>query len=414
MKNTVRWFLCAAGILWAASFVRAAEGERLFHVENRLHVGYDDNVTQSDTNKIDSVEITEDFTLTADRKLERGFWSLRYRTRYTVYQDREDDSNDWDHFLDALVNWDATPRVNLGLVDSFVYRDSAEVFGTDGTLRQGDDTYYYNTVNGTVSTILSPAWRTDVSGRYQFLRYDEDKLADREDYDVYAAGVTLRNQRTASMAWFGEFRYEMQEYDGALETTDYDIAYYGSTEDPNVIPDRGFDSVSVGAGLDQVFTPRLNGTLRGGYMLKTFDAANTDDDSSPYGEALLSYAASEETRFTLSAVYSLYQSGIQTFAGQDRLSLALSLTQELTAKITGHAGVTYMDSQYDAVNSVNTVDESSVTDGSEDALAAFVRLAYRLNRSNWLEAGYKFTDFSSDFQENYTRNLFDVAWKTRL
>lgn len=201
MKNTVRWFLCAAGILWAASFVRAAEGERLFHVENRLHVGYDDNVTQSDTNKIDSVEITEDFTLTADRKLERGFWSLRYRTRYTVYQDREDDSNDWDHFLDALVNWDATPRVNLGLVDSFVYRDSAEVFGTDGTLRQGDDTYYYNTVNGTVSTILSPAWRTDVSGRYQFLRYDEDKLADREDYDVYAAGVTLRNQRTASMAW---------------------------------------------------------------------------------------------------------------------------------------------------------------------------------------------------------------------
>lgn len=414
MNKTIRWMLCAAGILWGATFARAAEGERLFHVENRLSVGYDDNIYLTETNETDSITVTEDVTLSADRKLERGFWNLRYRTLYTVFDDREDDKNDWDHYLDAVLNWDASPRVNLGLVDSFVYRDSSEVFGADGTLRQGNDTYYYNTVNGTVSTVLTPTMRTDFSGRYQLLRYDEENLADREDYDIYAAGVTLRNQQTASWAWFGEFRYETQDYTGAGKATDTPLNYYGTTEDPNVIPDRGFDTYSLGAGLDQILNPRLNGTIRGGYMLKNFTAANTEDDSSPYAEALLTYASSEVTRFSLSAAYSLYQSSILTFSGQDRLSMALSLSHELTAKISGYAGVTYIDSKYTAENSVDTVDAASVSDGSEDGLGAYVRLAYRLNRSNWLEAGFRTTDFSSDFQQDYTQNLFDLAWKTRL
>lgn len=414
MKKMIRWLLCVAGILWGTTWAWAAEGERLFHLDNRLSVAYDDNVTQSETNEIDSVEVVEDITLSASRKLERGFWSLRYRTFYTAYEAEEKEDNDWNHYLDAVLNWNASPRVNLGLVDSFVYRDSAEVFGADGTLRQGDDTYYYNTVNGTVSTVLTPTMRTDLSGRYQFLRYDDQDQADREDYDIYAAGITLRNQQAANWAWFGEFRYELQDYIGADEVTDYNVSYPGSTEDPNVIPDRGFDTFSLGVGMDQVFNPRLSGMIRGGYMLKTFDAANTDDDSSPYGEATLSYAASELTRFALSAVYSLYQSGLQTFAGQDRLSFALSLSHELTAKISGYAGVTYMDSSYEAQNSVDTIDVATVSDGSEDALGAYARLAYRLNRSNWLEAGYKITDFSSDFQNDYTRNIFDVAWRTRL
>jgi hypothetical protein len=416
MKNSMKWFLCAAGILWGAMCGRAAEGERLFHLENRLHMGYDDNVTQqSGTNEIDSVVIREDLTLTADRKWEKGFWSLRYRTFYDLYNDQDEVlDNAWNHYLDATVNWDLSPRLNLGLVESFVYSDSAEVFGTDGTLRQGDNTYYYNTVNGTVSSMISPTFRTDVSGRYQFLRYDDLGQSNREDYDTYAAGVTLRKQQTKSVSLFGELRLETQDYSGAGEVSEDGVYYPGSTESSRVIPDRGFDTYSIGGGWDQLYTPQLNSSIRGGYMLKDMSAANTDSETSPYAEALVSYAVSDATRFTLSAVYSLYQSSLLTFSSQDRASFALSLAHDLTAKISAYAGATYMNSQYSAQDSVDTISEASVTDGSEDAYSLYARLAYSLNRSNWLEAGFKTTDFTSDFQEEFTQNIFDIAWKTRL
>ena len=45
-----------------------------------------------------------------------------------------------------------------------------------------------------------------------------------------------------------------------------------------------------------------------------------------------------------------------------------------------------------------------------------MRLSYRLNRVNWLEAGYQFVMLDSDLagRESYERNRVDVGWKIQL
>lgn len=395
----------------------ASEGERLFHLENRVQLKYNDNINQSsdsDTNKTDGMVIADDVTVTADRNLENGFIGLRYRTVYTAYDDRESDNTDWNHDLSVILNRILTPRVTLGLVENFIYVESPEVFAPDGTLQHQNSTYIYNTVNGTVSTLIRPLLRLDTSGRYQFIRYDEQSLSQREDYDIYAAGLTLRNQWAKETSVFTEVRYESQSYTGALDTQDGSISFPGSPEQHNVVPDRGFDTISFGAGIDRIFTQQLNGSLRGGLMQKTYSEANTDNESAPYAEASVGYAASASTRFALSAVYSLYQSSLITFVNQTRTSFALSATHDLTSKISGSVGATLIDSQYDAKDSVNTLSEATVEDGSETAYSLYARLAYSVNRSNWLEVGVNTTNLSSDYSEGFDQNIFDISWKTRL
>ena len=44
------------------------------------------------------------------------------------------------------------------------------------------------------------------------------------------------------------------------------------------------------------------------------------------------------------------------------------------------------------------------------------RLAYRLNRINWIEAGWQYVMLDSDIpnRESYQRNRIDLGWKIQL
>jgi len=46
----------------------------------------------------------------------------------------------------------------------------------------------------------------------------------------------------------------------------------------------------------------------------------------------------------------------------------------------------------------------------------FARATYRVNRINWIEAGYQYVMFDSDVsgRESYERNRIDVGWKIQL
>jgi hypothetical protein len=48
------------------------------------------------------------------------------------------------------------------------------------------------------------------------------------------------------------------------------------------------------------------------------------------------------------------------------------------------------------------------------------RATYKVNRSNWIEAGWQYQDFATDYEDSvlarvpYERNRLDVGWKTQF
>ena len=90
----------------------------------------------------------------------------------------------------------------------------------------------------------------------------------------------------------------------------------------------------------------------------------------------------------------------------------------MTARISLYLTGSYIDSQYKADQAVKTA--YGVRDGSEDAVQVSARATYKVNRSNWLEAGWEFTDLSSglktdagaSIRDSYDENRVDVGWKT--
>jgi len=414
MKKNAYWI---SGLTAALVIGMATANARPIKVDYRLGLRYDDNVTQraSGDDKKNSLVVFNRLSLDLESVSDAGYFGLRYGTTYTWYDDRPTSASDWNHSLNVKFSRTFNPRLVLALNDTFTYVESPELQREDGALFRDDSSYSYNTLNGSLTTVLKPSLSLDWSGRHSFLRYEDNGLADREDYDLIAAGLVLRSTLTKDSSIFAEVRYETQDYLGAGEPGGA-IDYPGSTDAALTqdIPDRGTKTISYGVGVNQMFSPNLIGSARGGYMTKDFDAANAGSESAPYGEASLTVVPAPATRITFSANYSLYQSSLITFANQTRTSFAINLSQDLGPKLTAYLGASYIESEYESKTSVDTLNQGGVLDGTEESYDVSARLAYRLNRMNYFELGFTTTDLSSDLRDEFTRNRYDMSWNLRL
>jgi hypothetical protein len=97
-----------AGLLFAlAAPALAADAASPIHMNNRLRLGYDDNVYQVDdpvrqrSGEADSFRIIEEIEMLVSMNLERTYLGLRYRPSLVWYSDRNDDDTDLLHDLDV-------------------------------------------------------------------------------------------------------------------------------------------------------------------------------------------------------------------------------------------------------------------------------------------------------------------------
>lgn len=406
-----------AAVLAAGSAAWAAEGQSPFHVENSLRLGYDDNVTYASADKLDSVFITEELSLSLDQVYQTGFLGIRYRPALTWYEDLGDGSqSDWSHVADVTWSQQLSRRLTLSLQDTFYVYDRSDVIDADGALRQANYGYIYNSASAALNVMLTPKARLSGVGRYQIMRYDEEFLSMRDDFDIVAGGLSFGLQVGKSATVFVDGALEDISYDHAGEATTevYMPGYAGTTV--TEIPDRSAQTYSVGLGLENTFSPNLMGRVRAGYSAKEMDAANMADDDSPYGELSVTIAPKPTTRLTLGAGYSMYQSGLTTFANQQRTTLSANLAHDLTAKITLSLIAQYYMSDYESESSVDVVEASTVSDGSESAITAGLRASYAVTRNNYVDVGYTYTQFDSDFtgRTDAERNRVDLGWRIRM
>ncbi|MBU1692989.1 MAG: outer membrane beta-barrel protein [Verrucomicrobia bacterium] len=397
MKRTT-WIYLAVGVLLVLGEVAGAlEGVKPYQIVNRLRLEYDDNIYLEENDKNSSLKIIEEIEILLNYRLEQTFLSLRYRPSFVWWENREPDDTDLQHEFDFILNYVFTPRLALSLVDTFRRGDLPELTDRDVLVREKDD-FIYNTANGTLSYMLRPQTRLDVAGRYILMRYDNDTTADSDDFDLLVGGLTLRHQVMPETALFGEFR---------MEDIDYEIE------------DRGAQTLSAGGGVEHTFNPNLIAMMSVGYQDKSYNMDALGSDTSPYADASVTFVPSPATRLSLGGGYSLFETDVYPYANQTRARIFASLAHDFTARISLYLSGAYTDGKYESADSI---EPGQVSDGHEKVTQVSTRATYKLNRSNWLEAGWQFVDFKSELKDSfggnlrssYERNRLHLGWKTQF
>lgn len=399
--NWKTFLLASVAVLFALQGVVLAQGEgRAFQVVNRLRLEYDDNIREENKGEEDeSVKVIEEIEFVGNVSLEQTFLSLRYKPGFVYWADRDEDNEDIHHDLDFILNHEFTPRLSLGVKESLKVAQLPELMERGTVVRQEND-YTYNTVNGTVSVNLRPETRFDIAGRHILLRYDEEEVADFQDYDIMVGGLTLRNQFVPETAVLAELRAESAEY------VNDDIV------------DRGFDTMEAGLGLEQIFSASVLGSARAGIMEKDMETAS-GNESSPYGEASLTFLPSPATRISLGASFALMETDVYPFSNQERTRFFASIAHDITARLSAYLSTGYSIGDYDS-DDIATGAEAEAetllqsTSGSEDIAQVSARLTYQVTKSNWLETGWQYYNVESDLRGDYERNRIHLGWKVQL
>ncbi len=404
MKWT-KWLCAFLFVLAMADAAWAREGAKPFQVNNRLRFEYDDNIYQSENDKESSFKIIEELEFLVNFNLQNTYIGVRYRPSYVWWDDRPSDSTDFQNELDFILNQTFSPRVTLSVVDTLRRGESPKLKDGNGDLVRENSDFYYNTLNGTLGYLLRPSTRLELAGRYIALRYDEDIYSNSEDYDLFVGGLTLRHQVVPETTLIGEFRGEGVEYEG---------------------PDRGSKSVYVGGGVEQIFSPSLIGNVVGGFQQKEFNDDKIDSQSSPYVDASATFLPTPATRISAGVGYSMFETEVYPFASQDRAQMYASIAHDLTARVALYLSGSYIVGDYSADQALREPDPAhplvGAKDGKEETLQVSARVTYQVNRSNWLEAGWQYSDFTSDLEynngakmrEDFVENRVDVGWKTQF
>ena len=397
----IRLFIVAACLLALAA---PAFAESPIHLNNRLRLGYDDNVYQAGEatasdgstvthDKTDSFRVVEELEMLVNLNLQRTYLGLRYRPSFIWYSDRDDDDTDFLHDVDLNFVQKITPALALSISDTLRASQLPELQDENYVVRANDDNYY-NSALATLSYNVRPETRLDLSGRYILLRYTED-ANENDNYYSAVGGLTLRQQLASRTTLMGDLRYQTVVYDEAEEAFNRDA-----------------NSMFAGLGVEQTFNPKLLGSLRAGVEQRMYDNEAVDDNTQPYGELSMTFLPTPATRITGAASYSIYESDVASYLSQNRTYLSLSFAHDFTTKLNFYLSGAYSLNQYEADYAL----ETGAVDADENSYLVSARLAYRINRINWLEVGYQFIKLDSDLanRESYDRNRFDIGWKIQL
>lgn len=391
-----------AGLLFAlAAPALAVSADSPIHMNNRIRLGFDDNIYQSDDlpelgrTPQDSFRVIEEIELLVNLNLERTYLGLRYRPSVIWYDKREPSSTDFLNDLDVNFIHNFSPSLALSLSDTLRAGQLPELQDGNYIVREKDDNYY-NSAMATLSYNLRPETRVDLSGRYITLTYASDSPAkDNNDYYSVVGGLTLRQQLASRTTVMGDLRFQTLTYNEA-----------------GVDNNRDAETTFAGVGVEQTFNPQVLGSLRGGVESRAYDNDLYDDNTAPYGEASVTFLPTPATRITGAASYTIYESDVDRYLSQNRTYLSLSAAHDFSAKLSFYISGAYTLNAYEQDYAL----DEDLQDADEKSFLLSARLAYRVNRINWIEAGWQYVQLDSDVtnRESYQRNRFDVGWKIQL
>jgi hypothetical protein len=369
-----------AGLMFGQIF---AEGESPIRVSNTVRVGYDDNAySNTDNKKTTFVKDIVDLSFSAAFTDQT---TLQAKSQFMLLDDVNGTSLNPN--LYATLSHAVSPRLLMRLTETYLTGDSA---GKTGALKEDTRYLYYNNKVGvSADYVLTEKDRIEGSLDYGVLRNEDDeKRGLNGDTTTVEAGTSWKRdiilQRTYSTI---NLRQRWVEYDHN---------------------NSSFEATDLSAGLNHTFTQELQGYAEGGLtqVRPDYPAPSKSESSiNPLVRAGLSYSPSPRTRFSGDLGHSYVASGDNNYGGQTTTDLRFGIQREITAKLMAKATASFARTDYSA-------DDSKTTkSNTEDRMDLELRLTYQLNRMNFLEAGIKHTESTSENYSDWERNVVDVGWR---
>lgn len=379
-------FVVAAMLPWQA----ISEGVDNLDISNRLRVEYDDNIRSTTDNKQDSLKVIERLNLDWGVRSEQTVLNLAYRPTFLYWADRDDDETDLHHSFDGSIRHTVSSRLSVNIDDTLRLTERPELIDRGSVIRQEND-FSYNSLRGSLNYSLREATQAQLVGRHNRLAYEDDDVAARKDYEITVGGVTLRHVYNPSTTVSANLRTEA-------------LGYSNSSRDS--------DTVYLGAGASHRLSDILSSSVNAGYQSRDFDNAYRDSNDAPYGEASLTFSPTPQTQVSTGVSHSQYEADVFPYASRERTRVHASLAHAFTGRITGFLTLAHSENIYNGMEV--PAGFPPIPDGEEETKQVSARVTYNLNQTNRLDAGWQFTDLSSDLRQEFERNRLHVGWVIQL
>ena len=374
--------------------------ERVVKFQNNLRVGYDDNIYSS-PDKVESVYIADIINLSAKLNFSTRtdallYWEPEFRYRFDAepkfitYQT-----------LYARLNHALSQRVFLTISDRFRYQQKEGQSGP--ALDDFNQNYIENDLMGALDIALDEKSFIGVGAGYEFRIWDD---SDYGEWNNGTGGGNNYDKVKGDLSYNRDLKPNKTTVMGGLNANT--LTYDGSR--------GGYDTIALLVGVDQNFTPTLNGFGRVGYQFSSIDTVGTSDDTSaPYLQAGLEAQPSARTSITGSLGYSLSRSDNTVYNAQDRFNVGVGASHDITAKISLSGSFSYIFSNYDSKYANNP----AAPDAKDNYFTLGARGSYQVNRNNFVELGYLFRTRSVSADgggslSDWDGNRVDLSWRLRL
>lgn len=396
MRQLQRTLLLASSVLitWSATAQNLP-----FQVFNFLSVEYDDNIfTTGDSAEVppqESFKIMNQIEFLLDSQQGNTYYGVRYSPSLVWFEDRPGDSTDVNHQLDLILNQDFSPRTSLNLKHVLRAANEPELVDDDVTFRSNND-YLYNSFDARLLTQVTPnKTSVQVSGRFVDFSYDDDQVADTNDYQEMTAGLDVIQVVMPETTVSGQLRYSEVDYDADL---------------------RDYDNFQIGLAASRVFNPKFEAQIRGGVEMHNSDDPIAEDLDSPYLSGSLVFLPAQGTRVTLGLGYAQDKSPVQIFSTQEKTTLSATFSRDLSAALRLHLTGLYSMGSFSRSNATEAFNPEVHSAGDEELLRFVSTLSYRVDVRNSVEATLRYTELDSDVRpgSDYDRTRVSLGWKYSL
>jgi hypothetical protein len=296
-------------------------------------------------------------------------------------------------YLEFSLAYKVTPRLTLHFSTFSAYESQPEL-GTSLSANFRLGNYFRSENHLSAHYRLSPRWSSVTGYSFNALEY-ENPAASGHDRLEHAFSQQLRYLWMPTTTVSGDYRFSLNESQSAQgEST----------------------TQSLGAGLEQSFSPRFRAGLHTGVE---FRSGNSGGQTSPYAETSLEYelgslasrGSGASTYIIWINRYSIEESDLQTAAGRETFRTNLKLNVAMTARISASVGLSYSHGDNGTSNQISSRSLGGSSTESTFDITPSVR--YAITQRCAFTAGYRYTDVSRGSGAAALQPLQSVASYTR-
>jgi hypothetical protein len=376
-----------------------------FHLSASVRSGYDDNVNTSSVNQEGSPFSGANLSLTYDFGTPRTKLSLGAGAGVTYYWDKISTAGtnnyDTNENLSFSLTHKVNPRLTLSTVDYLTYQSEPDFSISQGVNHRSGN-FFFTEDKFSADYLWTPRFSTSTSYTFTALNYDDIATGIFEDRFENVFGNEFRFLIWPTTSLIAEYRFELVNYTHEGEVIAPAVFINGVKVAPATRLERDSTTQYLLAGFDHIFNPRFSVTFRGGAQFRDFSQGS--NESSPYFEGTLKYVLGKQTSVAWTNSYGLEASDAAQSQSRQTFRTGVTAKHDFTPRISGNLAAYYENDDYKGTTtSLGTVNPSF----TQQSLDIAVSLRYAVTRSLGLEAGYNYTDVTSDMNfTDYSRNRY--------